>query len=298
MLAEAVRVFYHVGMGILQLFSTRARFFRVFLCSFLCCLPLMWALRCDAVPLWQELEAGLQFASIASSQTEENAANIDILRIDPALFRFSLHCVSAEGPASYSISAWAEQKDLVLAINASMYLPDRVTSTGYLRYDTHVNNPRIHGKFGAFFVAEPDTPDLPKAAILDRERDPWEERLPRYALVVQNYRLIDTDGRILWLPGGPAHSIAAVGQDKQGHILFIHCRAPMTGEAFAAALLHMPIALRSLMYVEGGSQAAMLVRCPKLHRAWIGRSSLAFLEPQENGNPLPNVLGVRRRGKE
>ena len=293
-LAALARVFYCISMSVLRFFSSRACFFRLILCSFLCFLPLAGALRSDAASLWQELETGLQFASFALSQ-EENAPRIDIIRVDPALFRFSLHSASAERLGPYSLSAWAEQEELVLAINASMYLPDRVTSTGYLRYGAHVNNPRIHSKFGAFFVAEPDTPELPSAAILDRERDPWEARLPRYMLVVQNYRLIDTEGKALWQPGGPEHSIAAVGQDRQGHILFIHCRAPMSGEAFASALLRAPIALRSLMYVEGGSQAAMLVRCPKLHRLWLGQSGLAFLDPPGNGSVLPNVLGARRR---
>ena len=283
-------------MDILR-FSSSAFSFRSLHCALLCCVLLMWTVRGDAAPLWQELEAGLQFASFAPSRTE-HATSIDMLRIDPALFRFSVHSVSAEGPAPHSLAAWAEQHDLALAINASMYLPDHTTSTGYLRYGAHVNNPRIHSKFGAFFVAEPDTPDLPPAAILDRECDPWEERLPRYMLVVQNYRLIDTEGRALWLPGGPEHSIAAVGQDRQGHILFIHCRVPMTGEAFAAALLRMPLALRSLMYVEGGSQAAMLVRSPKLRRLWLGQSSITFLHPPENGAALPNVLGVQRRSRQ
>jgi len=281
-------------MGVLQLFSSRVPSCKSFLCACLCCLLLTGAAGGDTAPVWQELEVGLHFASFAPSQAE-SATSIDIVRIDPALFSFSLHSVSEEGPAPRSLPGWAEREDLVLAINASMYLPDYVTSTGYLRYGTHVNNPKIHSKFGAFFVAEPDLPDLPQAAVLDRERDPWEERIPRYMLVVQNYRLIDTDGKVLWLPGGPEHSIAAVGQDRQGHILFIHCRIPMTGEAFAAALLRMPIDLRSLMYVEGGSQAAMLVRCPKLRRLWIGQSSAVFWHSSENGAVLPNVLGVRRR---
>ena len=71
----------------------------------------------------------------------------------------------------------------------------------------------------------------------------------------------------------------------------------MTGEAFAAALLRLPLALRSLMYVEGGSQAAMLVRCSGLRRLWIGQSSMAFLHPPESGSALPNILGARRRDK-
>ena len=278
-----------------KLFPLRAFFFpRLLHWACLCCVLLLWTVRGEAAPPWQELEAGLQFASFPPAGPE-NATSIDVLRIDPALFRFSLHSISAEGPEPHSLSVWAEQHDLVLAINASMYLPDHTTSTGYLRYGAHVNNPKVHSKFGAFFVAEPDTPDLPPAAILDRARDPWEERLPHYLLVAQNYRLIDTEGKALWLPGGPEHSIAAVGQDRQGHILFIHCRAPMTGEAFAVELLRMPIELRSLMYVEGGSQAAMLVRCPKLRRLWLGQSSITFLHLPEKGTALPNVLGVRRR---
>ena len=292
-----MRVFYYTSMDILHVFASRALHLRTMLFSFPCCLLLIGILRSDAAPLWQELEAGLQFASFASSQAER-ASGIDILRIDPALFRFSLHSVSAEGPPPHPLAAWAEQKELVLAINASMYLPDQMTSTGYLRYGAHINNSRIHSKFGAFFVAEPDAPDLPQAAILDRECDPWEERLQHYMLVAQNYRLIDTDGKILWLPGGPKHSIAAVGQDRLGYILFIHCRVPMTGEAFAAALLRTPLALRSLMYVEGGSQASMLVRCAKLHRLWLGQSSITLFNPLESGTALPNVIGVRRRIKQ
>jgi len=280
---------YRICMGMVLF-----RFFRVFACAILCCLP---ALRGDAAALWQELETGLHFAGFAASQSE-GATSIDVLRIDPAVFSFSLHSAGAEGATAHSLPAWAEREDLVLAINASMYLPDYVTSTGYLRYGAQVNNPKIHGRFGAFFVAEPDTPDLPPAAILDRDRDPWEARLPLYRLVAQNYRMIDTEGKTLWLPGGPEHSIAAVGQDRQGQILFIHCRQPMTGEAFAAALLRLPLELRSLMYVEGGSQAAMLVRCPKLRRLWNGQSSMTFLHPPESGSALPNVLGARRRGKQ
>jgi len=289
-----VRVFYRTTMGSSQNFSSHTPYSKALCLSSLCCLLLIWTLGGDAAPIWRELEAGLQFASFPSPQAE-GSAGIDILRIDPSRFRFSLHSASAGEPTPYALSVWAEREDLVMAINASMYLPDQSTSTGYLRYGAHINNPKINSKFGAFFVAEPDTPDLPRAAILDRECDPWEEHLPHYMLVAQNYRLIDTNGKVLWLPGGPEHSIAAVGQDRQGHILFIHCRIPMTGEGFAASLLNMPLALRSLMYVEGGSQASMLVSCPTFRRLWIGQSSMPFLYQPESGATLPNIIGVRRR---
>ncbi|MEI3478052.1 MAG: hypothetical protein V8Q84_01855 [Bilophila sp.] len=62
---------------------------------------------------------------------------------------------------SLSLGEWARRKDLVAAINASMYLPDGVTSTGYLRAGDVINNGRIASLFGAFFVAGPDAGDLP-----------------------------------------------------------------------------------------------------------------------------------------
>jgi hypothetical protein len=245
---------------------------------------------------WREVEPGLQLGVFLNADGDDAVA-IDALRIDPSFFLFSLHSAGEGKSPLRTLSEWAEQEDLALAINAGMYLPDRKTGTGYTRYGNYVNNPRIHSKFGAFFVARPDSPELAPAAVLDRERDPWKELLPRYGLIIQNYRLIDANGRALWLPGGPAHSIAAVGQDAEGKILFIHCRTPMTGQDFAASLLRLPLGLRSLMYVEGGFQAGMLVRSPNLQRLWSGYSVAGFLHLRESGGALlPNVLGARRRG--
>ena len=197
---------------------------------------------------WRELEPGLSFGDFSS----DNDIAIDALRLDPAFFNFSLHSAGEDGSPPRALSAWAEQENLAAAVNASMYLPDRATSTGYMRFGRYINNHRINGKFGAFFVATPDSPDLPQAAVLDRESDPWETLLPRYTLAIQNYRLIDGNGRVLWLPGGPAHSCAAVGQDTDGHILFIYCRTPLTGQEFAAPVA--PTAQAARTHVCGRRQ--------------------------------------------
>lgn len=60
-------------------------------------------------------------------------------------------------------------------------------------------------------------------------------------MVVQNYRMISSDRRLLWKPGGPKHSISAVGRDGTGAILFILCREPITGVDFGALLLALPL---------------------------------------------------------
>ncbi len=244
--------------------------------------------------VWRELEPGFSLASFTVESAHFYPAEIVALRLDPEAVEFVLLNSSRTGKAA-SLTAWADQEDLVAAINASMYLPDNRTSTGYMRSGDHENNSRIVANFGAFFVAGPRDPSLPGAALLDRAKDPWEARLPQYDIVVQNYRLIDADGRMLWTPGGPSSAAAAVGQDKQGRILFIHSREPMTGADFGALLLTLPLDLRMAMYVEGGSQAGLLVRAGEVNEVWMGRRVADLWTSGNKNAPLPNVLGVKRR---
>ena len=215
-------------------------------------------------------------------------------RIDPAYFDFTVETASSE-KQSLPLEAWATRKGLIAATNASMYLPDGVTSTGYLRTGETVNNGRVVSKFGAFFVAGPDSPDLPGADLLDRSTDDWENLLPHYSMVVQNYRMISSDRRLLWKPGGPKHSISAVGRDGTGAILFILCREPITGVDFGALLLALPIDVRVVMYTEGGSLAGLFLRTPVRSQIWLGRSLPEFWASGSQGAPLPNVIGVRRK---
>lgn len=241
---------------------------------------------------WRELEPGLSFGEF---QLTESEARLTVLRIDPARFDFMLCARSQDGRPSRSLSDWGEQYDLAAAINASMYLPDGSTSTGYMRQGEHVNNKRLVQRFGAFFVAGPDDPTLPPAAILDRDEPQWRQRIDHYALVIQNYRMINADRRILWSPGGPLYSISAVAQDGEGQILFLHCRQPVEAYAFAQQLLHLPLNVRTVMYVEGGGQAGMLVRSASLRRELTGLRAAGLLVTGDLRAMLPNVLGARRK---
>ncbi len=250
--------------------------------------------RFKGLPPWEALEEGLQLGLFPAEFEGGNAFEVVILRIDPTLYDFTVETASAEG-VSLSLGEWARRKDLVAAINASMYLPDGVTSTGYLRAGDVINNGRIASLFGAFFVAGPDAGDLPGADLLDRSTDEWEARLGRYRYVVQNYRMISADRRLLWKPGGPQHAISAVARDGRGAILFILCREPLTGVDFGKLLLDLPLDVRVVMYTEGGSQAGLLVHTPVRRQLWMGRSLPDFLSGGHQGAPLPNVIGVRRK---
>ncbi len=319
-----------------------------------------WAFTEETMPGWQTLEKGLELGLFPARQNDVNF-EVVVLRIDPASFVFSVHTVSQSGRA-FSLGEWASQHGLVAVINASMYLPDGVTSTGYLRAGEIVNNGRIVSKFGAFFVAEPvetaplpsengeagesvsepgelatESRDLqtlsengvvesgsveteraslraeslpsvspvrmqsetssilPEADILDRSVDDWESLLPRYRMVVQNYRLISADRRLLWTPGGPRHSIAAVGKDGAGRILFFLCREPLTGVEFGNLLLALPIDVHVVMYAEGGSQAGLFLDSMTRRQTWMGRYLADIWTSGNLSAPLPNVIGIRRR---
>ncbi len=244
---------------------------------------------------WRALEPGLLFGEF---QLNEGDARLTVLRIDPAAFDFTLCARSQDGGPSRPLNQWGEQYDLVAAINASMYLPDGSTSTGYMRQGAHVNNGRVVQRFGAFFVAGPDEPTLPKAAILDRDGPVWRQQMDHYSLVIQNYRMINADRRILWSPGGPHYSISAVAQDGEGQILFMHCRQPVEAYSFAQQVLHLPLNVRTVMYVEGGGQAGLLVRSAALTRELVGLSPSGLLVTGDLRAVLPNVLGARRKNAE
>lgn len=246
-------------------------------------------------PRWNALEEGLEYAEFSLQSEAGQQASLTVLRIDPELFDFRLYASAAHKHPALTLGQWADSHDLVAAINASMYLPDGVTSTGYMRQDDYINNKRLVRRFGAFFVAGPWQEGLPRADILTREDPQWQELLEQYRLVIQNYRMINDERRILWSPGGPLYAISAVAEDGAGKILFLHCREPLEAYSFAHALLHLPLDVRTVMYVEGGMQAGLVIRSPGLHQELRGRHLADFWVTGNVRAQLPNVLGIRRR---
>lgn len=217
-----------------------------------------------------------------------------VVRVEPKKAAFELHLASRTGQA-HTLEEWADMAHLAIATNAGMFLPDHLTHTGYMRYNDHVNNSRVVNKFGAFFVAAPKKGSkLPPAAILDRYADNWEQLLPQYNLVMQNYRLIDEKKNPIWPADDRKMAISALGQDKQGRILFLFCPVPMDGNEFARTVLDLPLDVTRLLYLEGGSPAMLLLDTGAGREIWKDRGVINGLLPS---TPLPNILGVKSAGK-
>lgn len=272
----------------------------------------------DAVPLpeleWSVIRTGLELGLARLPRTAAAGGDdrLVILRIEPKQFAFSVHMASAEGTA-YSLRGWAGTFGLEAGINASMYLPDNSTSTGLLRNPDHVNNARAGSRLGAFFVAGPGARSLPGADILERGARNLDKTLSRYGHVAQNYRLISGAGTVLWPAGGAVSSIAVVGKDKKGRILFILSQERLSAHNFARYLLRFPLDLGPVMYVEGGSPAGLFlfeaeggqasrpgaVSLPApggMVHVWKGRQGMLNTKGNPEG-PLPNIIGIRARGK-
>ncbi len=246
--------------------------------------------------VWLSLEKGMDMACL--SYGGENSANlplvIRVLRFDTAFFDFILCSARWERSRPRNIREWAELRHMSAAINAGMYQTDGLTSTGYMRRGELVNNARVVRRYGSFFVSGPRSADLPRAAVLDRERDDWQRLLPQYDIVIQNFRLMGPGGRQLWPKDGPRHAIAAIAEDLHGHILFLHCQQPVSVYEFVEALTaHDGLHLDTAMYMEGGSEATLALRISNDICVWSGNTPASYMFPGlGNDSPIPSVLGV------
>ncbi len=241
---------------------------------------------------WQELEPGLTYASIPLQEPLQ--AQLEVLRFSPQYFDFKLFNTSEKKSPPQTLEQWAKAHNLVATINASMYLPDGSTSTGYMRNGEHINNKHISKAFGAFFLAQPKDANLASATLLEKNHPQFKKILSQYTVAVQNYRLISQKREVLWSKGGQEHAIAAVGMDEKGNILFLHCRQPIQAHALAQELLRLPLHISTVMYVEGGAQAGMYLYHNGRGTFWGGRHP-ADIFMGSVGVALPNILGVVRK---
>ncbi len=120
------------------------------------------------------LEPGLEYGEFV---TDGGSKHITAVRINPENFDLLLCSSLREDSQPRTLGEWGEKFNLSAAINASMYLPDGLKSTGYMRSGTYINNGRIVGRFGAFLTAGPDTPNLPRAAIIEKDDPDWKEKM-------------------------------------------------------------------------------------------------------------------------
>lgn len=244
---------------------------------------------------WITLAEGLMLGEFSpgwmSPVTDDH---ILVLKVDPTRYSFRLLSALEHGEKSRSTREWCEEFGILAAINAGMYRSN-LRSTGYMRNYGHVNNRAVNPAFGAFILFNPKSPALPPVRWVDSRRDKeWERYLKQYDSVVQNYRMISSGRKVNWPQQDKAHSTAALGMDKSGHVLFIFSRAPFTPYDFIDILLSLPIQIMEAMYLEGGDEASLCFLREGKWMEWTGINNVLFLQPPEAPR-IPNVIGVVKR---
>lgn len=248
---------------------------------------------------WQELQNGLELSTGKElcAQTEDSCSGLVVLRIDPEQYQLLLLSASEKGQSKRTLKGWAREYNLQAVINAGMFWEDLQTSVGFMKNFEHLNNQAIHPEFNAFLAFNPVSSKFPAVQLVDKKNQPqWEDVLKDYQSVVQSYRMISNQGKNVWEQNDKSYSVASVGLDQEGRLLFIFSEQPRNIYDLNKILLKLPLGIQSCMFMEGGPTAGLYVDAGAESRSWQGvsESSLWSSKPG-NYTKVPNVLGVAKR---
>ena len=195
--------------------------------------------RCPGDPTPHEIAPGLLVERVPASLPAPVDAGdhcLTFVRVDPARYRLRLLSALHDAP-SRPAPDWASTFGLSGVINASMFQSDG-QSSGLLVGDGVVNNDADNARFGGYLAFDPTRPGLAPLAVFGRSCPGFDLAAIRksYRSVVQNYRLLDCDGHAILWQDKKVYSAAAIGQDGEGRLVFIHTRTPYSMTDFAAMI--------------------------------------------------------------
>lgn len=238
---------------------------------------------------------GIHFSRFASPiEGVADGAMLSVVRIDPAKRPLKLLTAKNHGRRNRSAFQWCREFGCVAAINAGMFQQDYLTNVGYMESEGKTNNGMIHRTYMSALAFDPISPEDPPARIFDLDVVPMKQLFKRYRSIIQNLRLIKRPGENRWLEHGRSWSEAAVAEDKDGNILFIHCRTPFSMRDFNEILLALPLNIVAAQHVEGGPEATLYMRMEQQDLNLFGAFGSSFTSSNLSSHawPIPNVLAV------
>jgi hypothetical protein len=245
------------------------------------------ALEAPPCPGRAELADGLVAERIALDGTQ---SCLTLVRIDLARYRLEVRTARADGGVRPA-PRWAADFGLVAAINTSMFGDDQ-RSVGILFDARTVNREHDNPKQGGFFAFDPVDPRDPPALVTGRGCPGFDLAAlrRRYRGLVQDYRLLDCDGRPIGWADPKIYSAALIAVDREGRAVFAHARAPMTMRALSRVLADLDLA--GALFVEGGPEASLVAGAVQE----IGSFETGFWDDSNHRFwDIPNVLGAAPR---
>jgi len=257
------------------------------------------ALAASAAGDWQTLAPGMELRELTAARPSEvGDSKITVLRIDPERWDLGFFGISQTGEsAGRTAKEWCQKHRLTASINAGMFDADLRTHMGYLRSGEHVNNKRVNSyQSVAAFDPRPGK-DVPPFRIFDLDAPgiTMKRILKDYSSAIQNIRLVKRPGQNVWSRQRKEWSEAALGEDREGRILFIYCRSPFSMYDLNQELLKSDIGLVAAQHLEGGPEVQLYLRVGKVERELVGSFETFFREDDFNSIawPIPSVLGLR-----
>ena len=250
---------------------------------------------------WKAVEPGMELRFLeAQKEGVQSNSPIAILRIDPALWDLEVLGTSRTGESSgHTARDWCQRHNLTAAINAGMFETDQKTHLGYLRYREHVNNSHQNNYQSVAAFDPRDSAGASRFRIFDLDAPgvTFQGILKDYASLVQNLRLVKRTGQNQWGQQQRRWSEAALGEDRDGRILFIFSRVAFSMHDLNQELLASDIGLVAAQHLEGGPEAQLYLQAGQTKLEMFGSYETSFREDDNNAAawPVPNILGVRPR---
>jgi len=261
---------------------------------------LVWAGGTVASGKWKQLEHGIEIRVVeAQKLIPVGDSQILVIRLDPQYWQLVFVGISNTNEAhGLTAREWCKQYGLRAAINAGMFNRDHKTHTGFLQSKNHTNSGGVN-EYQSVAAFDPRYDGIPAFRIFDLDAPgiSIEVILKDYMTVIQNLRLIKRPGENRWSQQERRWSEAALGEDKEGRILFIFSRSPFTMHDLNQELLSAGIGIVAAQHLEGGPEAQLYLEAGGEEIDVFGSYETGFREDDSNGRawPVPNVLGIQPR---
>lgn len=248
----------------------------------------------------QIIDEGIDLLTIVTKQGSfAGDSRITVIRINPYKWELIFVGKSLTGEKNGKTAReWCESNNLTGAINAGMFNSDYHTHTGFLKYKDHINSRYINNYKSVVAFDPVDGKDLPRFKIYDLENPGIDipKILENYSSVIQNLRLIKKPGINVWSRSDRMWSEAAIGEDKNGNILFIFSEAPFSMYDFNNELLNSGIGIVAAQHLEGGPEAQLYIKTGTKEIEMGGSYETGFYQNNDNMKPwpVPNILGIRK----
>jgi hypothetical protein len=250
---------------------------------------------------WNVILPGMELRWLSSEgKKEEGESRILIVRINPAKWQLMYVGITNTGDSTAKTARrWAEEHDLVAAINAGMYATDYKTPVGYAEFRGCVLSGKVnrYQSIAAFDPRDPKKAPFFRIFDLDQNGVTLGAIRREYSSLIQNLRLLKKPGENRWEQQDRKWSEAALGEDSTGNIMFVFCRIPCTMYDLNRTLLSAKIGLVALQHLEGGPQAQLFLHVGDVNLEMFGTLGTSDSEKEGNmtGWPIPNVLGIKRK---